>query len=200
MLSTEVDTMTGPTASEWDWMPQEYSYGIRLLFVRSRTPEQVLRALGADPASAQWLSAQQALETLNSWVQVGRTGEWAFAIDNSDLGITDYRRIMPALSAGTDLALFETGPNFDRFYYFADGAEVTSFEPLLSHERYGTNPDRFIPQMRQVGLNVDPPPEDDDSDGETRLPLLEMLTLALGIRLTRDVALGPLLTAEPSVA
>lgn len=98
--------------------------------------------------------------------------------------------------ADTDLALFETGPNFDHFFYFSDGDEATSFEPLLSHYRDGSDPDRFVPQMRQAGLNVDPPPEDDDFAADTRTAVLEMLTLALGIRLPRDVALGPLPTVR----
>lgn len=190
--------MTETAASEWDWMPEEYPDGVRLLFARGVTPERVIEAFGADPAAAEPLSAEQALETLTSWVQVGRTGEWAFAIDNSSLGTEESGRIARALSAGTDLALFETGPNFDHFYYFADGDEVTSFEPLLSQYRDGSDPDRFVPQMRQAGLNVDPPPEDDDNFGDdTRTAVLEMLTLAFGIRLSRDVALGPLRTIQP---
>ncbi len=55
--------------------------------------------------------------------------------------------------------------------------------------------------MMQAGLNVDQPDEDDDEDqnlgDDLRVALLEMLTLALGIRSPRDVALGPLLTAQP---
>lgn len=190
--------MVETAASEWDWMSEEYPYGIRLAFARGVTPERVIEAFGADPGAAQALSAEQALETLTSWVQVGRAGQWAFAIDNSSLGAEETGRIARALSAGTDLALFETGPNFDHFYYFADGDEVTSFEPLLSHDRHGSDPDRFVSQMRQTGLNVDPPAEDDEDFGnDTRTAVLEMLTLAFGIRLPRDVALGPLLTVEP---
>ncbi len=189
--------MTETAASEWDWMPEEYPDGVRLLFARGVTPERVIEAFGADPAAAEPLPADQALETLTSWVQVGRVGEWAFAIDNSSLDAEESGRISRMLSAGTELALFETGPNFDHFYYFADGDEVTSFEPLLSHYREGSDPDRFVPQMRQAGLNVDPPPEDDDAfGGDTRIAVLRMLTLALGIRLPRRVALGPLRTVE----
>lgn len=190
--------MVETPASQWDWMSEEYPYGIRLSFARGVTPERVIKAFGADPGAAETLSAEQALETLTSWVQVGRTGEWAFAIDNSSLGAEETGRIARELSAGTDLVLFETGPNFDHFYYFSDGREVTSFEPLLSHYRDGSDPDRFVSQMRQAGLNVDPPPDDDDFDNNTRTAVLEMLTLAFGIRLPRDVALGPLPTVETS--
>lgn len=51
--------------------------------------------------------------------------------------------------------------------------------------------------MRQVGLRVDPPSDDDDEpQGSPRAALLEMLSLALGIRLSREVVLGSLLTVQ----
>lgn len=194
--------------SEWDWMPEEYPIGNRLMFVRGVIPERVIQAFGADPAAARMLSAEAALETLNSWVRVGHTGEWSFASDNWSVDIYDYQCIVQELSAGTDLALVETSPNMDHFYYFVDGAEVMSFEPLLAHDRGGSDPDRFVPQMRQTGLSVDPPADDGiepfpDDAGPWRNPriaLLEMLTMALGIRLPRDVALGPLCTVQPGPA
>lgn len=187
--------MAETVAPEWDWMSQEYPDGVRLLFVRGLTPEVVIEAFGADPAVTRTLTAEQALETLDSWVQAGSAGEWAFAIDNGFLDFEQTQRVARALSAQTELALFETGPNFDHFYYFADCDEVTSFEPLLSHYRDGSDPDRFVPQMRQTGLNVAPPQDEDDLESDPRTALLAMLTLALGIRLSRRVALGPLLTA-----
>jgi hypothetical protein len=88
------------------------------------------------------------------------------------------------------------------FYYFADGTEVTSFEPLMARDRFGSDPDRFVSQMRQAGLRVDPPADDDDNELErdSGIAVLEMLTLALGIRLSREVAIGPLLTVQPGPA
>ncbi len=45
---------------------------------------------------------------------------------------------------------------------------------------------------------MDPRPDDDDDELERspRIAVLEMLTLALGIRLSREVAIGPLLTVQ----
>jgi hypothetical protein len=198
-----------PEGTEWDWMPEEYPSGIRLMFVRGVTPEHVIEAFEADPAAALMISAEAALETMSSWFQVGRAGEWAFAIDNSDkIRTYEFQQIMRELSLATDLALFETGPNMDHFYYFVNGDMVTSFEPLLAHYRSGSDPDRFVPQMRLAGLSVEPPPDDraDQHSGsagperDPRIALLEMLTLALGIRLPREVALGPLCTVQPGPA
>jgi hypothetical protein len=47
--------------------------------------------------------------------------------------------------------------------------------------------------MRQVGL---PAHVDDDDDVDPMIALLQMLTVALGIRVPRELALGPLLTVQ----
>ena len=85
----------------------------------------------------------------------------------------------------------------DQFFYIADGVEVTSFEPLLAFDRDGSDPDRFVPQMRQAGLSVDRSRDRAGPQRSPRVAVLEMLTLALGIRLTREVAMGPLPTVQP---
>ena len=190
-----------PGGSEWDWIDEDCPNAIRLMFVRGVTPERVIGAFGADPADAQLLTADVAHETAallsRPSVRVGRTGEWAFAIDDWHEA-RDFQRVARELSAGTDLALFDEGLTSDSpdFSYLVDGAEMTGFEPWLAHERRGSDPDRFVPQMQQAGLIAAPHPNAELQD-IPRVALLEMLTLALGIRLSRSVAMGPLLTAEP---
>ena len=86
--------------------------------------------------------------------------------------------------------------NIDYFHYFVDGTEVTAFEPLRAWDRFGTDPDRFLVQMRQVGLDVDPRPVGTELERDPTMELLDMLTVALGIHLPAEVALGPLLTVQ----
>jgi hypothetical protein len=189
-----------PEGSDWDWFGEAYPFGIDLMFARNIEPERVIEALGADSAAARMLSAEAAVETLGySWVRAGRTGEWAFAMGAASLSMQDYEQAAIGLSAGTELVLFLAGMELDYFLYLADGITVTSFEPLMSAWRDGADPDRFVPQMRQVGLGVDPSADDDEPGREPSptIALLEMLTLALGIRLSRGTAMGPLLTAHP---
>jgi hypothetical protein len=50
-----------------------------------------------------------------------------------------------------------------------------------------------VEQMRQVGL---PAGIDDDHAADSMIALLQMLTVALGIWVPRDLALGPLLTVQ----
>jgi hypothetical protein len=193
-----------PEGSEWDWTEEEYpDGGVRLTFVRGVTADPVIEAFGADPSAARLLSAEATDETLGyPWIRVGRTGEWAFAIDTCPVDVYENETIAADLSAGTELALAELTLSSELFYYFVDRTEVTSFEPLLARDRDGSDPDRFVQQMRQAGLRVDPRPDDGDHELERspRIALLDMLTLALGIRLSREVAVGPLLTVQPGSA
>lgn len=187
-----------PEGPGWDWFGEEYPFGIELMFVRGVEPERVIEALGADPAAARTLLMEAAVETLGySWVRAGRTGEWVFAMGAASLSTQDYEQAGLRLSAGTELVLLLAGMELDYFLYFADGATVTSFEPLMSAWRDGTDPDRFVPQMRHVALDVEPRADDDEPERapSPTIALLEMLTLALGIRLSRQTAMGPLLTA-----
>jgi hypothetical protein len=183
----------------WDWVTEEYDFA-GLIFARGATPERLIEVFGADPAAALLVTAEVAYETFGHlWIRVGQAGEWAFAINCSrSLG-----RPALELSAGTEVALFEMGPNLDYFYFYADGVEVTSFEQMMAYDRGGTDPDRFIASMRRAGLPVDRPPDADDDDApygldwDPPIALLDMLTLALGIKVPREVGLGPLLTFQP---
>jgi hypothetical protein len=189
----------GAAAQGWDWFTEEYEFA-GLIFVRGATPERLIEVLGGHPAAALLATAEVAYQTIGGpWIRVGQAGEWAFAINDGSL---DLERPALELSAGTEAARFEIGPSIAYFYFYADGVEVTSFEPLMAYDRWGTEPDRFIASMSRAGLPVVRPPEADDETGyplawEPTLALLTMLTLALGIRVPREVGLGELLTFQP---
>jgi hypothetical protein len=197
---------------DWEWT-QEGDREIlgALTFVRGATPERVIEAYGMDPAAARMLPESRVdevvrlpvwdvrtSEAIHPWIRAGRSGEWAFGIDDgSAMPVTDLDGPARELSRGTEVAFFTWNEKpVDYFCYLADGVGVTTFEPLMSAWRYGSDPDRFVPWMRQVGLDVDPPAGNADLTGDPRIQLLEMLTVALGIRLPREVALGPLLTVQ----
>jgi hypothetical protein len=186
--------------------------GGSLVFVRGVSAERVIEAFGMDPARALLLPASEADEalrypvwdtstgtTVHPWIRVGRSAEWTFAIDPSLMAASQTQGAVRELSLGTEAAWFSWNPNISYFRYFADGVLVTAFEPLLASDRQGSDPDRFLDQMRRAGLDPDPIPDDapvPDVLPDYRIGLLDMLTLALGIRLPREVALGPLLTVQ----
>jgi hypothetical protein len=191
----------GPTTPGWDWVTAEYEFA-GLIFARGSKPERLIEVFGADPSAALPLTAEATYQTFGyPWVRVGQAGKWAFAIDD---GSVDLEGPALELSADAEVARFDLGVNLDYFYFYVGGVVVTAFEPLMAFDRWGTDPDRFLSSMRQAGLDVDPPPDTDDGAGDLeqdlRIALLSMLTLALGIKVPREVGLGQLLSfqsAEP---
>ncbi|HEX4089648.1 MAG TPA: DUF6461 domain-containing protein [Trebonia sp.] len=192
--------------SRWDWIAEtNLELGGSLTFARGASTEGVIEAFGMNSAKAFLALASEAAELLpypdyqemdppeHPWIRVGTTGEWGFSLDESSGGFGGYEEDAAyALSVGAEAVLLtHVGPH-NTFHYYVDDTEVTAFEPLRAWDRWGTDPDRFLPSMRAAGLRLG----DDDPIGNPVIDALEMLTLALGIRLDRDVALGPLLTVQ----
>jgi len=198
--------MGDDAGSGWNWIKETgLEVGGSLTFARGASPKRVMEAFGMNPANAFIAPASWQARSLpypdwaetyppeHPWIQVGTTGEWGFALDESSGGFGDYEdEAAEALSAGTEAVLLTHTQSIDTFRYYADGTEVTAFEPLFAWERWGTDPDRFLPHMRAAKLRLD----DDDDIRNPVIAALEMVTLALGIRLPREVALGPLLTVQ----
>jgi hypothetical protein len=181
----------------WDWVEETYPDGIRLIFVRRIAPERIFETFNTDLATARDVTADDAHNTVPyPWIRVGCAGDWTFSIDSCIFSFFQIDAQIRNLSSGTELAMHEGGIELSHFYYFEGGQEVTSFEPLMSPWRAGSDPDRFVPYMRQVGLDVDPPSDNAELGGSPTLALLNMLTLALDIQLSREQALGPLPTAH----
>lgn len=218
------DLVTGADGPDWRWL-KGWRYELMgcLFFARGAAPERVLQAFGVDPAVARTVSADQMGEVAADPaagvpVRVGRQGEWAFAIDlNAPDDPVYHAEVVRRLSAGTEAVHVEWTPKPTAFIeYWADGTWTTSLDGRAAHWRGGPDPDRFLREMRAVGLRT----EEVDAEAdrvrvlEERARILEarrkgipievfdpfiatldMLTLALGITLPADVAEGPLLTA-----
>ena len=192
---------------DWDWVEETaLDIGGTFTFARGASPEQVMTAFGMNPAKARLVSASDVTQALHDpdwlrteppehpWIRVGVAGEWGFALDESMAGSGGYEdAAAAALAASTDVVLFTHTQTIDYFSYSAGGTATTSFEPMGGCERHGTEPDRFVEQMRQVGL---PTTIGDDRAVNPMIALLQMLTVALGIWVPRDLALGPLLTVQ----
>jgi hypothetical protein len=167
------------------------------LFGRGVTAESIVEALGVARSDARLLTQRAARKDPGvPWVRVGQTGEWGFALDTGCAGPAEFQRIARDLSAGTEAVTFDTSWESGYFRYYADGALVTSFDPRQPWDRAGTDPDRFLPLMWQVGLRRD---EEDEDYRDPAIALLEMLAKSLGIRLGRKEGTGPLLTMRPEL-
>jgi hypothetical protein len=195
---------------DWDWVEETALHiGGSFTFARGASPEQIMTAFGMNPAKALLVPASDVAQALHDpdwlrteppehpWIRVGVAGEWGFALDESTAGCGGYEdAAVSALGAGTEVVLFRHTQTIDDFRYCAGGAPVTMFEPG-GLDRYGTEPDRFVEQMRQVGLPTD---TGDQHAANPTIALLQMLTVALGISVPRDLALGPLLTVQRETA
>jgi hypothetical protein len=197
-----------PRSAAWTWiMRPDWHDSPRvfcLTLVRGAEPEDVIRGFGGDPESARELTEEEMLEEFEDEpssddrsLRVGRAGEWAFALEDWD--IQGSHGVAALLSAATEAVavnyISEKGMGY--LEYFVDGVVVTGFEPLGAFDRVGREPDRFVTEMRQAGLDVDGDLELDYAVFDPTIAALDMLTLALGIRLPEEVATGPLLTITP---
>lgn len=188
--------MADENTEAWSWLREgELSIGCVLIFARDVTQDQVFEAFGLDASSAQmesWESGQE-----DHRIRVGRLGAWTFAIDEwmESLGLAvSGRDVATRLSAGTEVVVVSWTPKpNENFEYWANGTLVTRFEAYRVFDRDGSEPDRFLREMRQVGMVTE---ADDAAEGpeDDLIAALDMATLALGIRLSEEVAMGPLAT------
>jgi hypothetical protein len=209
--------MNAEPEQAWGWVRDSLDPGATLIFTRGVSVERVIEVFGMDPATAQLVPESQVDEVLpdpvyggghevtGPYLRVGRSGDWAFAIDPTYLSLyrhLDGDPVIQRLSAGTEVATITWTPKpNENLDYWVDGEWMTSFEPYMSYYRAGADPDRFVPEMRQVGLDTEPPGQEARSgepteDQDPLIATLDMLTLALGIRLSEKTASGPLLTVQ----
>lgn len=190
--------MTGSAQVEgsWDWLVRsDLTLCCALIFARDVEEGEMFEAFGADPAAARMEGGL--FDPDCSRVRAGRVGAWTFAVDDHlvslDLAMHG-KNVGQRLSARTEAVVIEsTAKPTEHFEYWADGVQVVSFEPYRPFDRHGSDPDRFLAEMRQVGMVTE---AGDEADGpeDDLLAALDLATLALGIQLPGQVATGPLAT------
>lgn len=170
-----------------------------LVFARGLAPEELLEAFGMPAGGGRLLPAEAADQTvrlpiydeegnvIGPVVKAGRSGDWAFAID--DMFLANWlaihgHHVARHLPAGTEAVIVDwTAKPTYNVEYWADGYLRASFDPQLG------DPELFL---ARAGLDVDIAGRVDFSS-PYQLAALEMLTLALGIRVPEEIANGPLL-------
>jgi len=209
---------TGTAAdSDWSWTGGKGAIALDLVLVRDTPVEHVIGAFALESAAEfiphpqdgkpfEYAVHDERLGAVSvAWIRAGRAGDWVFAVSPSLTEILGAASLAPVIDAVRELSrgaasiLNTWTPTIDAFRYFEDGVPVTCFEPLRSYDRRGSDPDRFAAAMRQAGLAVDPGEtcaRDRDPGRDVRIRALEMLTLALGIRVPAELACGPLPTIQ----
>jgi hypothetical protein len=113
--------------------------------------------------------------------------------------------LVTALSQGTEvISVLRHDYASPSFEFAVDGTLVVRFDPTFPADRHGSDPDRLVPLMREVGFMTEELDEDSDDyydqffdqsehDTSRSLLLTERLT---GVLPTFDVLTGPLTSAE----
>jgi hypothetical protein len=174
-----------------------------LIFARHASPEQMIAAFGLDPGTARLLPSERAGEVIGYPVSgygkaevtapvvcAGRSGEWAFAIDefilSRELAVKGHH-VPLHLPAGTETAVVTWTPAISTVEYWADGQQRASFDLDLD------DPELFL---GQAGLDVEIAGQVDFRTPGALVAALRMLTLALGVLVPAEAAAGPLLCCQ----
>lgn len=210
----------------WSWVraaDSPLALGAGLAFVHGVSTESVPGMLRMEIGRAQMLPLSGVREALPfpesdehgnpiaPWIRVGRTKDWSFVVESAALLVEPENRIS-VLSAGTQaIEVCWTAKPTYVFRFYSDGEDVTTFEPGMAWYRTGSDPDRFLAEIRGVGLRTErPAPAEPGMRRNTRerrrvqgghgrdkvIQLLAIVTLATGIRISAEVAHGPLLTCQ----
>ncbi|MFF6931403.1 DUF6461 domain-containing protein [Streptomyces californicus] len=118
----------------------------------NKSPEEVMRAYGADAGRAQLLTAERLPEIplQGTLLRVGSLGRWSFGIDY-DYHIGSKGAVMRDLSAGGEsLILYQTAKALKCFDYVVDGKIVEHFEPGEPRTARGQSVHQFSQQVEEL--------------------------------------------------
>jgi hypothetical protein len=164
------------------WLDERFGEQLSfcVTFVRGTDERGVLVAFGADPDETVPRSRLEAEIAEGSWdqgygpfVRVGRCGEWLFAWEQAS-SEGSRPEVLRRVSVGAEaVALRNCLDGFAEFGHAADGDVITSVATIVPYSRGGSDPDRFLPLIREVGLDFEAAP------GGQALPDLQaVLTVA----------------------
>lgn len=169
------------------WLPAAFKQGFSLTFVRDVSARELLIRFGCTPGSIESLTlpdAQQLeIEDEDGGVVIcaGRTNGWSFALQNWGARILEAG-VIERVSADAEMVGVIDTASAPALVYVVDGEEICGFDPGLPHLRYGSDPDRFVAQMAQVGLSTDGTPV----AGNPTDAMLRFVEVAFGLSLPQS--------------
>ncbi|MGW0589815.1 DUF6461 domain-containing protein [Streptosporangium sp. NPDC002607] len=184
------------------WLASDYGLGDLwcLTFIRGLDEAEALRRVGAEERSIRPLTYEELIDEglFPNTLLAGRLGDWAVLIEESGWDALDAVETLSVGSEAVSVLRHDYATN--RFAYAVDGEVVTSFDPMIPAWRYGSDPDRLVGLMRDVGFDPAYVPGDgaDEDNGERAVehPIVDgalMLVARLtGVMLTQEVLNGPL--------
>ncbi|WP_436771343.1 DUF6461 domain-containing protein [Yinghuangia sp. YIM S09857] len=185
-------------------------YGYCVTFARGMSAVELLRRLGCDVATTamktridanHWIEdladeeGHEAVIADKEWViRAGEAGGWAFAVEDGGIRGTD-RDVLAAVSTNT--VALSTMVNVNAvtvLSYAVAGVLVCQYESPVN--RWGSDPDRMVPELTRAGILLPDGAAADLGVGEEQRRTLRMLHAEFGLTLPRDqVEHGELLAA-----
>ncbi|GAA3031948.1 DUF6461 domain-containing protein [Streptosporangium longisporum] len=174
-----------PRLSEHEVLDEIYCVS----FVRGLAPEEVLRRFGVDESTMEEVtsdelgerSAEGMSDDAAGYVGAVKVGDWTLVIEPGGWKLAVDSEVMARVGRGTEVVSVccHTYAS-DTFAYIVDGEPVVWFDPMLPDARSGSDPDRFVKEMREVGLG----PEYDIEDDGSHIDLPMERSFALAGRIT----------------
>lgn len=142
-------------------------------FIRGISPEEALRRFGVDEETMEEVdfdelghrSVEAMSEDAAGFVGAAQIGDWTVLIEPGGWQVAVDEDIYTRVSRGTEVvSVCRHEYAEDTFAYIVDGAPVVHFTPDMPDDRSGSDPDRFVDQMREFGLDPDHDIEGPDID------------------------------------
>ncbi|WP_405140027.1 DUF6461 domain-containing protein [Sphaerisporangium sp. NBC_01403] len=175
--------MSGTGHTGYDWFSRSDT-GYCFTFVRDLTPEEALRRIGVE-----LLTDEDDEEDLLEGLLLAQPSEGGTLLIEENGYAATMDQFLRPLSAGTVVASVFRNVNFDQtFVFYEEGEEILSFDPQFPGDsRSGSEPDRYLAEMRGLGLLGGDGEDGPKADVTTALVLAESLT---GVRGAGDPHTG----------
>ncbi|ACZ89716.1 DUF6461 domain-containing protein [Streptosporangium roseum] len=155
-------------------------------FVRGLSPEEVLRRFGVDESTMEEGVTSEELDERSvesmrddaaGYIGAAKIGDWTLVIEPGGWKIAVDSDIYAPVSRGTEVvSVCHHESASDSFAYIVDGESAVHFDPMCPGDRSGSDPDLFIKEMREVGL--DPEHDIDIANSFIDFPMERSFALA----------------------
>ncbi|NUW33913.1 hypothetical protein HTZ77_21115 [Nonomuraea sp. SMC257] len=192
-------------SEEFGWLRSSEHLGdvYCVSFVRAVSPAEALRRFGVEESTLEEVTFEEMEERSEEnaddaagFVGAAEAGDWTLVVEPGGWRIAADAEVTARVSRATEVvSVCRHDYAADTFTYAVDGETIVSFDPIAPNYRYGSDPDRFVDAMREVGLDPDGTGADVEHPVSGSFALAGRIT---GVPFTRDMLALGFLGAEPA--
>jgi hypothetical protein len=175
-------------------------------FVRALSPREALTRFGTDASTIEEVTYEKVCEravagreasprALPGYIGAVEVGGWTLIVE--PLGWGAAGPVRARVSRGTEIVVITRHEySTQEFIHEIDGEMITYFDLIAPQRRWGSDPNRWVDAMREVGLDPD---HDDSMDPHPDFGFANVFALAskiTEIHFSEDVLGRPFLGAE----